>query len=410
MAEGISRRHSKACPARDGGRCRCNAGWEAWVYSKREDKKIRKTFASKAEAKSWRADAVVAVSRGSLRTPKRTTVEQAWQTWKQGAEAGTIRNRSGDRFKSSAIRGYDQGMRLRVLPEFGDVRLADLDRVQLQRFVYGMLEDGLSPRTIDTTLGGLRGIFRYALDVGDVVVNPTKGIKLPRSDARRDRVADAVEGAALLAALPVDDRPYWAVAMYAGLRRGEIQALRACDVDLDAGVIRVEFGWDDKDGPIELKTRTGRRRVPIAEALRGHLLEQQLKTGRVGQQLAFGRSGSDPLRPGAYQGRADKAWEAAGLKRITPHECRHTYASLMIAAGINAKALSTFMGHANIKITFDLYGHLFPGGEGEAAELLDAYLDAQIERSAEAARVAGSGLTGAPTGAPLAHDPEKAHG
>jgi integrase len=57
----------------------------------------------------------------------------------------------------------------------------------------------------------------------------------------------------------------------------------------------------------------------------------------------------------------------AGLNRITLHECRHTFASLMSAAGVNAKAPQTFMGHANISITLDLYGHLMPGSEEEAA-------------------------------------------
>jgi hypothetical protein len=65
--------------------------------------------------------------------------------------------------------------------------------------------------------------------------------------------------------------------------------------------------------------------------------------------------------------RADDAWSAAELERITLHEARHTYASLMIAAGVNAKALSTYMGHANISITLDRYGHLMPGNEAEAA-------------------------------------------
>ena len=61
-------------------------------------------------------------------------------------------------------------------------------------------------------------------------------------------------------------------------------------------------------------------------------------------------------------------------RSITLHEARHTFASLMIAAGVNAKALSTYMGHANISITLDRYGHLMPGNEAEAAHLLDAYL------------------------------------
>lgn len=64
---------------------------------------------------------------------------------------------------------------------------------------------------------------------------------------------------------------------------------------------------------------------------------------------------------------------AAGLTdRLRLHQARHAYASFMIAAGVNAKALSTFMGHSSIKVTFDLYGHLMPGTEAEAAALLDA--------------------------------------
>ena len=66
--------------------------------------------------------------------------------------------------------------------------------------------------------------------------------------------------------------------------------------------------------------------------------------------------------------------EEAKLEGITPHSARHTYASLMIAAGVNAKALSEFMGHSSTQITLDRYGHLFPGSRAEAAGLLDDYL------------------------------------
>jgi integrase len=72
--------------------------------------------------------------------------------------------------------------------------------------------------------------------------------------------------------------------------------------------------------------------------------------------------------------RAREAWSARDLDGLTLHECRHTYASFAIAAGVNAKALSTYMGHANIAITLDRYGHLMPGSEAQAAGLLDAFL------------------------------------
>jgi len=75
--------------------------------------------------------------------------------------------------------------------------------------------------------------------------------------------------------------------------------------------------------------------------------------------------------------RADRAWSKAGLgERLRLHQARHTYASFMIAAGVNAKALSVLMGHSSIKVTFDLYGHLMPGTEAEAAALLDRFLGA----------------------------------
>ena len=81
------------------------------------------------------------------------------------------------------------------------------------------------------------------------------------------------------------------------------------------------------------------------------------------------------------------AW---GFGSLSIHDARHTYASLMIAAGVNAKALSQFLGHATIAITFDLYGHLLPGAEDEAAGLLDAFLarqfgGAEVEQTAASA-------------------------
>ena len=102
----------------------------------------------------------------------------------------------------------------------------------------------------------------------------------------------------------------------------------------------------------------GAARVPIALALRDILTEHRIRSGRSGAELIFGRTRSAPFTAKSLQDRADTAWRNAGLERITLHECRHTFASLMIAAGVNAKALSTYMGHANISITLDRYGHL----------------------------------------------------
>ncbi len=136
--------------------------------------------------------------------------------------------------------------------------------------------------------------------------------------------------------------------------------------------------------------------MPVSAVLRGFLAEQLPGDERAGSDRIFGATATRPFNAEKLTERADEAWKSAGLNRITLHECRHTFASLMIAAGVNAKALSTFMGHANISITLDRYGHLMPGSEAEAAGLLDAYLAAQ-RHDADAAP--SKSLTGAPTGA-----------
>jgi integrase len=73
--------------------------------------------------------------------------------------------------------------------------------------------------------------------------------------------------------------------------------------------------------------------------------------------------------------RAQRAWKAANLEPIGLHEARHTFASLMIGAGANMKALAAYMGHSSVTITLDRYGHLLPGNEAEAAERFDAFLE-----------------------------------
>jgi integrase len=164
-----------------------------------------------------------------------------------------------------------------------------------------------------------------------------------------------------------------------------------------------ERGWDVKAGFIAVKSKAARRRVPILAALRDVLFDHLAEIGRGGIELVFGRTLERPFDPSVVQDRADKAWQAAGLERITPHACRHSYGSILIASGVNAKAVQTFMGHSSITVTYDIYGHLLPGSEAEARELVDTYLAAQVERGEDAARGAEDGqelaLAGASTGA-----------
>ncbi len=106
---------------------------------------------------------------------------------------------------------------------------------------------------------------------------------------------------------------------------------------------------DVKAGLIEPKSTAGRRKVPITAILRDYLLDHRLDP-REGH-LVFGRPDGTPFATSSTSVRARNTWKRAKLNPITLHECRHTFASLMIAAGVNPKALQTFMGHSSITVT-----------------------------------------------------------
>jgi integrase len=319
-----------------------------------------------------------------LRSPTKVTLREAAEAWLTGARDGSIRTRSGDPFKPSTIRGYDQALATRILPELGALRLSEIRRSHLQDICDEMLGDASDASTIRNAVMPMRAIYRRAVSRSDVTINPTANLELPAVRGRRDRIAEPAEAAQLLETLPEHDRALWATAMYAGLRLGELRALRWEDVDLSAAIIRVERSWDAVEGVIEPKSQAGRRTVPIASVLREHLARHALATGRRGG-FVFGRSSGEVFEQASVWRRAQKAWEDENAKRakaelelvqpITLHQCRHTFASLMIAASVNAKTLSTYMGHSSITITLDRYGHLFPGAESQAAALLDGYLE-----------------------------------
>ena len=212
--------------------------------------------------------------------------------------------------------------------------------------------------------------------------NPCAGIDLPANRSARVEIVSAEQAAALIAALATErDRALWATAFYAGLRRGELMALRWRDVDLAAGELHVERSLRPEGAAVvEPKSRAGRRRVPIAAVLRAHLRALALALDRSDPDaLVFGDRTGDAVRLRRRRSRAlARPGESAELDPIGLHAARHTAASVMIAAGVNVKALSEFLGHSSITITLDRYGHLLPGSIAEATTLLDAYLELEL--------------------------------
>jgi integrase len=159
-------------------------------------------------------------------------------------------------------------------------------------------------------------------------------------------------------------------------------------VDLAGRVLRVVRSYDPGSQRfVAPKSKNGTREVGIPRLLIPHLAALDRTKG-----LVFGPTGSVPFNPAKLHERANGAWRAANeraaesaadelrdvrpdelLDRITLPECRHTYASHMIAAGVNIKRISEYLGHASITITLDRYGHLLPGDRETVMDQLDAY-------------------------------------
>ena len=377
MPEGIRKRHSKGCPAREGGPCRCGGGYEAFVYSPRDGKKISKTFRRKSDAKSWRAAAKREVDHGALRSPSERTLREAATAWLEGAERGEFRNRSGRPFKPATLRGYRQVLIDRLLPALGSRRLSSITTSDLQTLVDGWQREGLSASTIRNTIKPMQAIYRRARSREGLPVNPTRDLELPVPEPGEVEIVSPAAAAKLIGAVEDEERVIWATALYAGLRYGELRALRWSAVDLKTRMIAVRESWDPKAGAMDPKTRKSRRTVPMPAVLRALLLEHRLRRGSPApDDLVFAADGKVPFQAERLYRLADQAWKSAEIAgRLRLHQARHTYASFMIAAGVNAKALSSFMGHASITVTFDLYGHLMPGTEAEGAALLDAFLE-----------------------------------
>jgi integrase len=244
-AEGVVVRHSSRCATHRDGNCDCRPGYQAQVFSRRDQKTIRKTFETLADARAWRAETHSALRLGTLRAPTRTTVDAAAFEWLTAARAQVVRTRSGTPYKPSALRAYEEALRTKVMPELGHLRLSAVSRAAVQDLVDRLVASGRSPSTVRNAILPLRAIYRRALARSEVLVNPTLGLSLPAPRGSRDRIAHPAEAKALLDALTPEDRPVWATALYAGLRRGEIRGLRWGDLDFDPGLIRVEQSWDE---------------------------------------------------------------------------------------------------------------------------------------------------------------------
>lgn len=339
----------------------------------------KRGFRTKREAERFLATMEVSKARGAYLDPSlgRVTVERWMELW-----LATRQDlRATSRTRASGI------ISKHIVPTLGPIALADLQRLKVQQWASTI--EG-SPESVRKVVNVLSGALQLAIEDGRITANPAARLKLPKPIRTKRLYLDHEQVAALASA--VERRSHGRelgygvlvlVLAYCGLRWGELSGLRIRDVDLKRGRLEVQQTVVADKGyqRIEAPKNYEHRSIPIPELLHPHLAAQM--AGReLGQPVFYGARTRTWLRNHTFRnGWFDLAAAEVGLSGLTPHELRHTAASLAVSAGANVKAVQRMLGHASAAVTLDVYSDLFEDDlDAVAAALNEAALRSSVGR------------------------------
>lgn len=401
--QSIYARHREACAVERDEDCNCSPSYWGQVWDRAAGKPCKTKFLpSITAARNARTDLAATLRAGLLPASSTMRTGKAIEAFLHAIEVGTALNKHGREYKESAVRSLKGALEGYVAGPLGSRPLADVRRGDVQRIVDSM--NSMTPKKsgsrVRTVVHSVSSLFAWAQDRELVNHDPASRVRLPAMNAKpRDRVATVVEMEVLLDALEPEDALPYALASYEGARRAEIRHARVEDVDLDLEVI---YLGADEHGR---KSRAAQRAVPVVKLVAVMVRRELMRRGRPdGTALLCpghkpGGRNSGMLSFEALQTRADDTWEPkdedgkpTGKKvgdRITAHECRHTYASWLDAAGVRPVVVSQLIGHAAparqmgaAQITQERYTHALPGELQEAKVLFERWLVDAVEEAA----------------------------
>ena len=255
---------------------------------------------------------------------------------------------------------------------------------------------GLSPRTVQYMHRILRQALQQAVRWQLLARNPADAVKPPKAERKEMKALDADEAAELIDAaretnlfIPI------LLALLCGIRRGEIVALRWRCVDLDHGQLSVIASAEQtRQGVREKSPKSGRGRTValpslVVDELRQHRLRQAEGLLKFGVRLTdrhhvVTRADGEPLQRRSLTHAFDILLKKKGLRPVRLHDLRHSHATHLLASGVHPKVAQERLGHSSVAITLDLYSHVLPGMQAEAAGRVDLVVREGINRRREA--------------------------
>ncbi|TQO19682.1 site-specific recombinase XerD [Rhodoglobus vestalii] len=285
--------------------------------------------------------------------------------------------------KPTTLFGYDQALRKHVLPRWAKTRLNDVSHSDVQSWVTS-LSATHGGSSVKQTYLVLAGIFKFAARDGLVVRNPCEGIRLPRI-LKKERGYLSHEQVAKLAKSAGDQGDVVLLLAYTGIRWGELAALKVERVDPVKRRINIVEAITEPNGTIVWGTPKShaRRSVPFPEFLDTVIARHM--SGKHRSDLMFTAPKGGVLRNSQFRKRrfdravAELTAADPQFPRVTPHDLRHTAASLAVSAGAHVKSLQRMLGHASAAMTLDVYADLFDDDlDAVAAALNDRAVSSSV--------------------------------
>ncbi|MEK3885794.1 site-specific integrase [Paenibacillus sp. PL2-23] len=303
--------------------------------------------------------------------------------------------------EQKTLENYEHLLKNHILPIFGSMKMTDVKPMHILSFLDSLTRNGarkdgknggLSTTTTRFIHRVLKDIFERAVEWQIISSNPVSAVKRPKIKERESEVYDEQEASKLFQALenePIHWRIMVTLALTTGMRRGELLALEWKHIDFDSSVIQVAQSLSHSKGVNiikEPKTKNSKRRVSIPDSLIKELQHYYEKSKTMKQQLGDMWQGgerfvvffSETGKP--FYHTAPGKWLSRFIKRnnfkpIRFHDLRHTSATLLINQGVHAKIIASRLGHADIRTTMNVYGHVLQSADQAAANTFNSLLN-----------------------------------
>ncbi|WP_144223640.1 tyrosine-type recombinase/integrase [Mesorhizobium amorphae] len=346
---------------------------------------------SKRKAEEECARLITQMTSGNYVEPTKQTAAEFFDEWLDFIKP-SVAPKTHERYAEILQKG--------VAPLLGDVVLAKLKTDKIDAAFSKALTSGrrdgaggLSPRTVHHMRRVLIKALNQAVTWERLTKNPALATTPPKIERKKMLAYDAEQTAILIGAMrPTRMFIPMLLAVMCGMRRGEILALRWRNVELGDNLRQiaiVESAEQTKEGVRYKEPKSGRARtvslsktvVAELKAHRARQAEEQLRLGLRpdGDSFVVAQVDGNPIQPRSLTHEWIRLVGKTELPRIRFHDLRHTHASQMLAAGVHPKIASERLGHSTIGITLDLYSHVMPGMQADAAEQVDAAIQRAVK-------------------------------